>query len=134
MRGGMNRVILATMTDAIAVRSLDFAYAGQDGLLFRDLSLSVPSGARCLLLGENGVGKTTLLRILGGKHMVAREAVTVLSASAFHDTALVHRVAFLGGPFPFDVDMSVTEILSARPLAPALVRRMGCLIDVLCID
>ena len=37
--------------------------------VFRDLDFKVPYGARCLVVGDNGAGKTSLLRVIGGKHM-----------------------------------------------------------------
>src|SRR3989304_6064493 len=40
------------------------AYGARD--IFRSVSLAVPSGARIALVGPNGIGKTTLLRILAG--------------------------------------------------------------------
>lgn len=44
-------------------------------------------------------GKTTILKILGGKHMVEQQAVRVLGRSAFHDTALTASgdLSYLGG-------------------------------------
>jgi CCR4-NOT complex subunit CAF16 len=98
---------------AIAVRDLTFAYAGADPVL-RSVSLTVPAGARCLLIGANGAGKTTLLRILGGRHMVPEEAVRILGEPAFHATHLVNRVAFIGGQFPFNVDVTVSEVLAGQ--------------------
>jgi CCR4-NOT complex subunit CAF16 len=82
--------------------------------VFRSLSLSVPAAARCLLLGANGVGKSTLLRLVAGRHMIDADVVRVLGRPAFHDTTLAGEVAFLGGPFPFAADISVAEILGAR--------------------
>ncbi len=43
---------------------LSLAYGGRD--IFSDLALSVPEDARIGLVGPNGVGKTSLLRILAG--------------------------------------------------------------------
>jgi CCR4-NOT complex subunit CAF16 len=109
------------MTDAIAVRDLEFAYPALPGgragpPIFRGLSWTVPAGSRCLLLGANGVGKTTLLRIIGGRHLVDPDAVRVLGRPAFHDTDLVRRVAFIGSAFPLDADIGVDEILArGRP-------------------
>lgn len=45
------------------------------------------------------IGKTTILKILGGKHMVEPDMVKVLGRSAFHDTALTASgdLSYLGG-------------------------------------
>ena len=82
---------------AIEFHKLTFAY-GDSKPVFSDLSLSVAAGARCLLLGANGVGKSTLLRIAAGRHMLPPEIARVLGRSAFHDTTLAGEVAFIGGP------------------------------------
>jgi ATP-binding cassette subfamily F protein 3 len=49
----------------ITVSSLTKSFGAFD--LFNNLSFSVPKGARLALVGPNGVGKTTLLRILVGE-------------------------------------------------------------------
>jgi CCR4-NOT complex subunit CAF16 len=96
------------------VRNLCFQYPRAPAPVFSGLSLSVPAGARCLLLGANGVGKSTLLRLIAGRHMLPPDVISVLGRPAFHDTALAGQVAFLGGPFPFCADIRVAEILAAR--------------------
>jgi CCR4-NOT complex subunit CAF16 len=116
---------------SIQVRGLQFAYAGGPPVL-RNLELDVPAGARCLLVGANGSGKTTLLSIVAGRHMIADAAVRVLGRPAFSDTALVQDVSFIGGQFPFDVDLTVDEILARR--ADADPARVATLVDVLDID
>jgi CCR4-NOT complex subunit CAF16 len=98
----------------ISITGLDFTYPGADRPVLRGLDLAVPAGARCLLVGANGAGKTTLLTLVAGKHMVADRAVRVLGRPAFTDTSLALRVAFLGGAFPFDVDVGVDEILARQ--------------------
>jgi len=107
---------------AIETRGLRFRYQAGDPLVFDGLDLAVPRGSRVVLLGANGVGKTTLLRLLGGMHMVSPDAVRVLGRSAFHDTSLAAEIALLGGRFAFDVDMAVAEILANRPSAHAARR------------
>lgn len=49
------------------------------------------------------LGKTTILKILGGKHLVEPEMVRVLGRSAFHDTALTvsGELCYLGGEVYF---------------------------------
>jgi CCR4-NOT complex subunit CAF16 len=120
------------MPPAIDVRNLTFCYPGNAALVLRDLTLSLDTGARCLLLGANGVGKSTLLRVIAGHHMIGLDNVLVHGRPAFQDTTLAGEVAFLGGPFPFDADISVGEILSARQgIDPARRARM---LEVLQVD
>ena len=52
--------------DVIRVRGLG-KKVGPERVLFYDLDLDVQKGDRMALVGENGVGKTTLLRILTGR-------------------------------------------------------------------
>lgn len=130
------------MEHAVVVRGLEFGYPAPPGgasspPIFRGFEWRVPAGARCLLLGANGVGKTTLLRIVGGKHLVPPDVVRVLGCAAFHDTGLVHRVAFLGSRFALDVDLTVREILERRcpPGAPAeRALRRDALLEVLQVE
>jgi CCR4-NOT complex subunit CAF16 len=96
------------------------------------VNVAVAPGRRVLVIGANGAGKTTLLRIIAGKHMVDPRTVRVLGVSAFHDPTLSSRVEFLGGRFPFEVDLRVDEIL-ARQIDVDADRRAR-LIDVLGVD
>src|SRR5690349_903624 len=121
-----------TAGPAIEVRDLHFAYRGAAREVLGGVSLTVEPGRRVLVIGANGAGKTTLLRILAGKHMVGPERVRVLGTSAFHDPSLSGRIEFLGGRFPFDVDLRVDEIL-ARQIEVDPARR-DRLIDVLGVD
>jgi len=116
---------------ALEIRDLTFAYPGLPAPIFSRLSFVLPAGARCLQLGANGVGKSTLLRIVAGRHMISPGAVRVLGRPAFEDTTLAGEVAFLGGPFPFSADISVAEILARRPgIDPARRARVLEILDV----
>jgi CCR4-NOT complex subunit CAF16 len=103
------------MTLAIEARDLTFSYPGAVAPVLHGLSFVLPAGARCLLLGANGAGKSTLLRLIAGRHMLDRDVIRVLGRPAFHDAGLAAEVAFLGGSFPFSADISVRDILAARP-------------------
>ena len=81
------------------------------------VSLRVSAGEIVALVGANGAGKTTLLRVVGGKHLVPAGAVTVLGRSAFDDTSLAADVEYLGGTFPFEVDIRVGELVDKIPAA-----------------
>jgi CCR4-NOT complex subunit CAF16 len=102
-------------TPAVEVRGLTFHYRRATAPALRDVHLTLAPGRRCLLVGANGAGKSTLLHVLGGKHLIPVESVRVLGRPAFHDTSLAADVVFLGGPFPFDVDIRVAEILDRTP-------------------
>ena len=117
---------------AVVVRDLSFRYRPELPLVLRGAALVVPAAARCLVVGANGAGKTTLLRIIGGKHMVPREAVRVLGRSAFHDTELAAAVDYLGGNFPFAVDIRVGELVER--VQPVLAERRARLVDLLGVD
>ena len=119
------------MEPAVAVNDLTFIYPGTTAPVFSRVSLALPAGARCLLLGANGTGKSTLLRLIGGRHMIAGDVIRVLGRAAFHDTTLAGDVAFLGGAFPFDVDIAVADILASRPVVdPARRARVAELLEV----
>jgi CCR4-NOT complex subunit CAF16 len=120
------------MTAALSIESLDFHYAGDERPVLRGLDLVIAPGTRTLLVGANGAGKTTLLTLAAGRHMVADRAVRVLGRPAFSDTSLTAHVSFIGGPFPFDVDLRVSEILERR--ADANAARRDHLVAVLDID
>ena len=117
----------------VDVQALDFAYPSGPPVL-RALSLAIPPAARCLLVGANGSGKTTLLNAVAGRHMAADAHVRVLGRPAFSDTSLVHDVAFIGGQFPLDVDLTVAEILDVRVGQQAEVARIDELVRVLDVD
>ncbi|HTE55495.1 MAG TPA: ATP-binding cassette domain-containing protein [Kofleriaceae bacterium] len=116
----------------ISVRDLHFRYRPEQRLVLRGVDLDIAAGARCLLIGANGAGKTTLLRVMGGKHMVPEQAARVLGRSAFHDTALSGMVEYLGGGFPFEVDIRVGDLVAGVRNADA--DRLDRLIALLGVD
>jgi ATPase subunit of ABC transporter with duplicated ATPase domains len=51
---------------AVEIENLGFAYPDSEPL-FKNLSLNVNAGEKIAIIGENGVGKTTLLKLLQGE-------------------------------------------------------------------
>ena len=51
---------------AVEIENLSFAYPGNEPL-FKNLSLNINAGEKIAIIGENGVGKTTLLKLLQGE-------------------------------------------------------------------
>lgn len=88
--------------------------------LITDMCLTLQPGSRCLLIGANGAGKTTLLKILGGKHMVPKDAVHILGAPPFHDTHLTTsgHLSYIGGNWTRDIafaGLSIPLTVSTNP-------------------
>ncbi|XP_052204098.1 ABC transporter I family member 20-like [Diospyros lotus] len=104
---GMTLAVKETSPNpAVEINDLSFTYPGVECHpppgsvpLIDGFSLTLHTGNRCLLVGSNGAGKTTILKILGGKHMVEPDMVRVLGRSAFHDTVLTSSgdPCYLGG-------------------------------------
>ncbi|WP_100012601.1 ABC-F family ATP-binding cassette domain-containing protein [Lentibacillus sediminis] len=53
--------------DVLKIDQLAFGYEDRDELLFSDVKMRATRGERIALVGPNGVGKTTLLKIILGK-------------------------------------------------------------------
>jgi ATPase subunit of ABC transporter with duplicated ATPase domains len=52
---------------AVEVENLSFAYPGSERKIFNNLTFSINAGEKIAIIGENGVGKTTLLKLLMGE-------------------------------------------------------------------
>jgi ATPase subunit of ABC transporter with duplicated ATPase domains len=52
---------------AVTVEKLNFTYPGSDVQVLRDVSFNIEAGERVAIIGPNGIGKTTLMRILAGE-------------------------------------------------------------------
>lgn len=51
---------------AVTVEGLTFRYPGTDSDIFRNLGFTIEAGQRVAIIGPNGIGKTTLMRVLAG--------------------------------------------------------------------
>ena len=76
----------------------------------RDLSLAVEPGSCLALLGRNGAGKTTFLRMAAGLSRAARGSITVLGDDVRSDTARA-RIGVLGHGIGVYDELSAIENL-----------------------
>jgi len=120
-----------------------YAVGGHRLTVLQDLDLEVEAGQMVAIVGASGVGKSTLLHILGGLDRVDSGTVTVSGAelTALPDTALVpFRNRQIGFVFQFhhllpefsaienaEMPMRIARLplSEARPRAEALLRRVG---------
>jgi lipoprotein-releasing system ATP-binding protein len=129
----------------VSVAALNKSYnvAGKELHVLRDLDLSVEKGEMLAIMGASGVGKSTLLHVLGGLDTIDAGEVWV----GEHDIARMDdaaRVAFrnrhIGFVFQFHhllpeftavenammpMRIARTAIAEARPKAEALLSRVG---------
>eukprot|EP01024_Parvocaulis_polyphysoides_P051759 TRINITY_DN5103_c0_g2_i1.p1 TRINITY_DN5103_c0_g2~~TRINITY_DN5103_c0_g2_i1.p1 ORF type:complete len:297 (-),score=25.12 TRINITY_DN5103_c0_g2_i1:148-1038(-) len=141
----LGRVVRDTSDrDGVVINSLQFSFPGYVPII-SELSLELPKGSRCLLLGANGSGKTTLLQILAGKFMVPKEMIRVLGRPPFHDMQLTcdgelsylgsawrRDVAFAGYDVPLQGDIGAGEMIMG--ITGVDEARRDMLIDLLDID
>lgn len=52
----------------VCFESVSFRYPGQEVDIYRDLDLDIPAGCSLAIVGANGVGKTTLVKLLARLH------------------------------------------------------------------
>ncbi|HPX96409.1 MAG TPA: heme ABC exporter ATP-binding protein CcmA [Brevefilum fermentans] len=84
--------------------------------VLNQLSLTINRGDFCLLVGDNGVGKTTLLRILAGLVRPSQGAVTLYGADGPSNPLVRREIGYVGHQPMVYQDLSAYENLlhSAR--------------------
>ncbi|MEQ4207361.1 ABC transporter ATP-binding protein [Actinopolymorpha sp. B17G11] len=53
-----------TLRDGIELRNVTFSYPGTPGPSLRDVNLAIPAGTTVALVGDNGAGKSTIVKLL----------------------------------------------------------------------
>jgi ATP-binding cassette subfamily B protein len=78
------------LADAIRFEHVSFAYPGTDRLVLDDVNLELPSGAVVAIVGENGAGKTTMVKLLAkmyeptsGRILIDRTDLARIDAAAW---------------------------------------------------
>jgi ABC-2 type transport system ATP-binding protein len=98
------------MTPAISVAGLTRRYRGQ--LALDQVTVDLEPGSITGLLGGNGAGKTTFLRIVAGHEFASAGTVTVLGASPAENEAVLRQMIFVreGQAYP---DFRVRQVVRA---------------------
>ena len=82
-----------------------------DKLIFKDLNLNLPSGEICILNGQNGVGKTSLLRIIAGFLPVSYGVIS-LGGHIFEPLKATLPIWYIGSPFGFHPNLTAAKNLA----------------------
>ena len=107
----------------IEVRNLQYQYQYPTGKTIHFPDLKVERGKHCLLLGESGTGKTTMLHLLGGLLRIQHGSVIIDSTDlqSLNETALDHfRGKNLGFIFQRNHLIGALNVLDNVKLAPYL--------------
>jgi ABC-2 type transport system ATP-binding protein len=97
----------------IEVANLTKRYAGATAV--RDVSFTVNRGETVGLLGKNGAGKSTILRILSSFMPATSGTVRVAGYDVFHEADEVRRrIGYMPENNPLHVEMRVREYLKFR--------------------
>lgn len=81
------------MSFHIAASHLGFRYPGVDRWTLRDIDLTVAAGEVVKIVGRNGTGKTTLLKLLAGIHSPTEGEIKTTGAVAYMDQSASEMVA-----------------------------------------
>ena len=81
------------MTTAIELRSVSRVFGASTAL--DDVSITVPEGSICGLLGRNGAGKTTIMSIIAGQDRPNSGSVEVFGRRPFENEAVLADVSFV---------------------------------------
>ena len=87
---------------AVEIERLSFAYPGSDRKIFNDFDFTLNAGDRIAVIGENGVGKTTFLKLLMGELHPTHGSIKWAEKARPGYYAQDHSAAF-------DSDLSLTD-------------------------
>ncbi len=105
--------MIDSVPDSIVdIQELDFAYPGSGGLVLKQIGLRVEAGTTLGLIGPNGGGKTTLIRLLLGLEKPTRGSIDIAGL----DPLRAIRRGDLLGYLPQNPQLSANFPLSVRQL------------------
>ena len=81
------------MTTAIELRDVSRTFGSTTALA--DVSISVPEGSICGLLGRNGAGKTTIMSIIAGQDRPTSGTVEVFGQRPFENETTLSGISFV---------------------------------------
>ena len=107
----------------ISVKNITFGYSKKTVPIFKDLSLELNSGHIYGLLGKNGEGKTTLMKLMSGLRFAQSGSIETLGFSAqFRNPNMLKDIYFLSEEM-YVPDVSIKDYVTAfSPFYPNFSR------------
>lgn len=118
------------MDSAVKINSLRSSYRKQ--AVLKGLTWEIPRGSVCALIGLNGSGKTTILRILAGLLEADGGSAYILGRKVKHGES-IREASFMFEPSPLDKSLTARQNIKLRctalgetvSRADYLIRRAG---------
>ncbi|TYD00564.1 ABC transporter ATP-binding protein [Arthrobacter echini] len=101
------------MTQAIELQSVTRRFRNDNAL--EDVTLAVPDGAICGLLGRNGAGKTTVMSLISGQDRPTTGRVLVDGDDPFENEAVLSSISFVRDNQRYPDDYFLHHVLSIAP-------------------
>ncbi len=76
-RQGKSQEALNTDRFTVEFRNVDFKYPSGDKLVLKNVNLTISSGERIAFVGENGAGKTTMIKLILGLYRPASGSILI---------------------------------------------------------
>ena len=96
---------------AIQISNLNFQYAENSGVVFKDFNLNIAVGERFGLLGPNGAGKTTLMNLMTGVLQAKSGSIKLLGKEISEDKEVKKFFGFVPQFHSFYQELSPAENL-----------------------
>jgi ATP-binding cassette, subfamily B, bacterial len=124
----------ASLTQGIAFRDVTFRYPGTDRDVLAGFDVELPAGSTVALVGENGSGKTTVVKLLLGLYqpdagaiLIDGEPLAAISPTAWRERCTAAFQDFARFHLPAVESVGVAEIprVADVPAAAAALDRAG---------
>ncbi len=96
---------------AIQISNINFQYAENSGVVFKDFNLNIAVGERFGLLGPNGAGKTTLMNLMTGVLQSKSGNIKLLGKEISEDKGVKKLFGFVPQHHSFYQELSPAENL-----------------------
>ena len=101
------------MTNAIDIHAVSRTFGRFKAL--DDVTLAVPVGSICGLLGRNGAGKTTIMSILAGQDRPSSGTAKVFGENPFENESALSKISFVRDNQRYPDDYRLHHVLRIAP-------------------
>jgi len=116
----------------LEVTNLSFSYIPGSPSNVAGACFSFNRGARILVVGANGAGKSTIMSILGGKRMIPRGFAKVLGKDCFNDHSVAKEVMYCGDWWNtnFFMNLTIGEVIGEELAKTARCKHLADILQV----